>query len=109
MIQTLRGYGIECLEDILLPEDPNKEGKTKGFAFLEFNSHSDAMEAFQRLRKPDAIFGCERSAKVAFAETSMNLSEEIMLQVCWNFFLSPNTVSQNYQNALIFLWCRMDD
>ncbi|KAG6499057.1 hypothetical protein ZIOFF_038813 [Zingiber officinale] len=79
--ETLRGYGVEHLEDILLPEDPKKEGKTKGFAFLEFNSHSDAMEAFQRLRLPDAVFGCERSAKVAFAETSMNLSEEIMLQV----------------------------
>lgn len=86
-------YGVEHLEDILLPEDPKNEGKTKGFAFLEFDSHSDAMEAFQRLRKPDAVFGCERSAKVAFADTSMNLSEEIMLQVCWIFFLSPSTVS----------------
>ncbi|CAL9066719.1 unnamed protein product [Musa banksii] len=81
VIETLKGYGIEQLEDIILPDDPKNEGKTKGFAFLEFNSHSDAMAAFQRLRKPDALFGRDRSAKVSFAENSMHPSEEVTLQV----------------------------
>ncbi|KAG1355309.1 nucleolin [Cocos nucifera] len=81
VLETLKGYGIEQVEHILLPDDPNNEGKIKGFAFLEFNSHSDAMAAFQRLKKPDAVFGCDRSAKVAFAQTPMHPAEEVLLQV----------------------------
>lgn len=38
------------------------------------------MAAFQRLRKPDAVFGRNKSAKVAFAP-SMNPSEEALSQV----------------------------
>lgn len=81
VLDTLKGYGIEQVEHVLLPDDPNNEGKIKGFALLEFNSHSDAMEAFQRLQKPDAVFGCDRSAKVAFAHTPMHPAEEVLLQV----------------------------
>lgn len=81
MVETLKGFGVEGVEHLLLPDDPNNEGKSKGFAFLEFSSHSDAMAAFQRLRKPDAVLGCERSAKVSFAQTPINPSEELLLQV----------------------------
>uniref|UniRef100_A0A1D1XE69 Heterogeneous nuclear ribonucleoprotein Q n=1 Tax=Anthurium amnicola TaxID=1678845 RepID=A0A1D1XE69_9ARAE len=80
VLETLKGFGVST-EEVLLPDDPQKEGNNKGFAFLEFDSHSDAMAAFQRLRKPDAIFGCDRSAKVAFAQFSMHPSEEVMSQV----------------------------
>ncbi|KAK9292558.1 hypothetical protein L1049_020532 [Liquidambar formosana] len=39
------------------------------------------MAAFQRLRKPDAVFGHDRSAKVAFAQTPMHPNEEIISQI----------------------------
>ncbi|XP_072988164.1 uncharacterized protein [Typha latifolia] len=81
VVETLKSFGVEEVLHIVLPLDPNKEMKTKGFAFLEFASHSDAMLAFQRLRKPDALFGCDRSAKVAFAQTPINPNEELLLQV----------------------------
>nr|CAD1844350.1 unnamed protein product [Ananas comosus var. bracteatus] len=81
VVETLKGFGVEGVEHLLLPDDPNNEGKSKGFAFLEFSSHSDAMAAFQRLRKPDAVLGCDRSAKVSFAQTPINPSEELLLQV----------------------------
>lgn len=81
MVETLKGFGVEGVEHLDLPDDPNNEGKSKGFAFLEFSSHSDAMAAFQRLRKPDAVLGCDRSAKVSFAQTPINPSEELLLQV----------------------------
>lgn len=87
MIETLKGYGIDQYEDVILNNEPKNEGKNKGFAFLEFNSHSDAMEAFHRLQKPDAVFGRDRSAKVAFAETSTNLCEEVLLQVYYLFLI----------------------
>ncbi|XP_058084485.1 uncharacterized protein LOC131232267 isoform X2 [Magnolia sinica] len=80
VLATLKGYGIEQIEEICLPDDPKKEGKSKGFAFLEFSTHSDAMAAFQRLRKPDAVLGRDRSAKVAFAQ-SLHPREEALLQV----------------------------
>ncbi|KAG9445397.1 hypothetical protein H6P81_016737 [Aristolochia fimbriata] len=81
VLETLKGYGVEQIEEIYLPEDPKNEGKSKGFALLEFSTHSDAMAAFQRLRKPDSIFGCDRSARVSFAQSSMHPSEEALSQV----------------------------
>ncbi|XP_059666991.1 uncharacterized protein LOC132312588 isoform X2 [Cornus florida] len=81
VLNTLKSYGIEHIEEIHVPDDPKKEGNIKGFALLEFSTHSDAMSAFQRLRKPDAVFGCNRSAKVAFAQTPMPHSEDVMSQV----------------------------
>ncbi|KAL6004824.1 hypothetical protein ACLOJK_005380 [Asimina triloba] len=80
VLATLKEYGIEQIEEIILPGDPKKEGSSKGFAFLEFGTHSDAMAAFQRLRKPDAVFGSDRSAKIAFAQ-SLHPSKEALLQV----------------------------
>ncbi|KAL7229579.1 hypothetical protein ACSBR2_008146 [Camellia fascicularis] len=81
VLGTLKSYGVENIEEIYLPDDPQKEGKIKGFALLEFSTHSDAMAAFQRLRKPDAVFGRDRSAKVAFAQTPMHPNQEILSQV----------------------------
>ncbi|XP_068634193.1 polyadenylate-binding protein, cytoplasmic and nuclear-like isoform X2 [Aristolochia californica] len=81
VLETLKAYGVEQIEEIYLPEDPKNEGKSKGFALLEFGTHSDAMTAFQRLRKPDAVFGCDRSARVSFAQSSMHPSEEALSQV----------------------------
>ncbi|XP_024963625.1 RNA-binding protein 28-like isoform X1 [Cynara cardunculus var. scolymus] len=72
VLQQLKHYGIEHIKVIRLPEDPRIEGKIKGFAFLEFSAHADAVAAFQRLRKPDAIFGRDISAKVAFAQAPLD-------------------------------------
>ncbi|KAK2971743.1 hypothetical protein RJ640_022882 [Escallonia rubra] len=81
VLETLKRYGIEHIEEIHLPRDPKNEGKIRGFAHLEFSTHSDAMAAFQRLRKPDADFGRDRSAKVAFTQTPMQPNEEVLAQV----------------------------
>ncbi|KAK9092612.1 hypothetical protein Syun_027523 [Stephania yunnanensis] len=42
----------------------DEEGKSIGYALLEFKTHSDAMSAFQWLKQRDALFGRDRSAKV---------------------------------------------
>ncbi|KAF8413045.1 hypothetical protein HHK36_001019 [Tetracentron sinense] len=81
VLETLKSFGIEQIEDMQFPDDPKIQGKSKGFALLEFSTHSDAMAAFQRLRKPDAVFGCDRSATVAFAQTPIRPSEEALSQV----------------------------
>lgn len=79
----MRSCGIKHIKEIYRPEDPISEGKYKGFVLLVFSNHVDAMSAFQRLRKHDAIFGCGRSARVAFARSSMHPSDESLLQVRW--------------------------
>lgn len=80
--QKLKDYGIEGVENINLVADAQNEGLSRGFAFLEFSSHVEAMHAYKRLQKPDAIFGHqERTAKVAFAEPLQEPDPEIMAQV----------------------------
>lgn len=80
--QKLKDYGIEGVEHITLVPDAQHEGLSRGFAFLEFSCHGDAMVAYKRLQKPDVIFGhAEQTAKVAFAEPAREPDPEIMAQV----------------------------
>lgn len=79
--EKLKLYGIENVEDLTLVEDSNNEGKNRGFAFLEFSSRSEAMDAFKRLQKRDVLLGVERPAKVSFADSFIDPGDEIMAQV----------------------------
>ncbi|KAF5735967.1 putative RNA binding protein [Tripterygium wilfordii] len=80
--QKLKDYGVEGVENITLVADVQHEGKSRGFAFIEFSCHNDAMLAYKRLQKPDAIFGHpERTVKVAFAEPLREPDPEVMSQV----------------------------
>ncbi|KAK7360169.1 hypothetical protein VNO77_02150 [Canavalia gladiata] len=80
--QKLKDYAVEGVENITLVPDVQHEGLSRGFAFLEFSCHADAMLAYKRLQKPDVIFGhAERTAKVAFAEPIREPDPEIMAQV----------------------------
>ncbi|KAM7494592.1 hypothetical protein LguiB_029201 [Lonicera macranthoides] len=65
VLEKLKVYGIEEIVDIQLPDDQN----TRGYILLKFSNHTNAMEAHRRLSMPDAVFGCDRSAKVAFRHT----------------------------------------
>ncbi|XP_022741379.1 nucleolin-like isoform X2 [Durio zibethinus] len=80
--QKLKEYGIEGVENITLVPDVQHEGLSRGFAFLEFSCHTDAMLAYKRLQKSDVVFGHpERTAKVAFAEPLREPDPEIMATV----------------------------
>ncbi|GAV74359.1 RRM_1 domain-containing protein/RRM_6 domain-containing protein, partial [Cephalotus follicularis] len=80
--QKLKEYGVEGVENITLVSDVQHEGRSRGFAFLDFSCHHDAMLAYKRLQKPDVVFGhLERTAKVAFAEPLREPDPEIMAQV----------------------------
>lgn len=80
--QKLKEYGIEGVERITLVADPRHEGLSRGFSFVEFSSHGEAMSAYKRLQKPDAVFGHpERTAKVAFAEPLREPDPDVMAQV----------------------------
>ncbi|XP_077231269.1 uncharacterized protein LOC143864250 isoform X2 [Tasmannia lanceolata] len=80
--RKLKEYGVEGVENITLVGDTQNEGLSRGFAFVEFSCHEDAMLAYKRLQKPDVIFGhAERTAKVAFAEPIREPDAEVMAQV----------------------------
>ncbi|XP_042483658.1 nucleolin-like [Macadamia integrifolia] len=79
--EKLKHYGVENVDDLTLVEDSNNEGMNRGFAFLEFSSRSDAMDAYKRLQKRDVVFGVDRPARVSFADSSAEPDDEIMAQV----------------------------
>ncbi|KAM0885313.1 hypothetical protein ACQ4PT_030403 [Festuca glaucescens] len=80
--RRLSDYGVQGVESLTLVPDTQNDGKSWGFAFLEFSCHADAMLAFKRLQQPDALFGHpERTAKVAFAEPIKEPDAEVMAQV----------------------------
>ncbi|KAM0885316.1 hypothetical protein ACQ4PT_030405 [Festuca glaucescens] len=80
--RRLSDYGVQGVESLTLVPDTQNDGKSQGFAFLEFSCHADAMLAFKRLQQPDALFGHpERTAKVAFAELIKEPDAEVMAQV----------------------------
>ncbi|KAF7130208.1 hypothetical protein RHSIM_Rhsim10G0213500 [Rhododendron simsii] len=80
--QKLEDYGVRGVQNITLVADARHEGLSRGFAFIEFSCHADAMLAYKRLQKPDVIFGhTERTAKVAFAEPLREPDPDVMAQV----------------------------
>lgn len=81
--EKLKYYGVDNIDDLTLVEDSNNEGMNRGFAFLEFSSRSDAMDAFKRLQKRDVVFGVDRPAKVSFADSFIDPGDEIMAQVMY--------------------------
>ncbi|KAE9611198.1 putative RNA recognition motif domain-containing protein [Lupinus albus] len=79
--EKLKHYGVTNVEDVTLVEDSNDKGMSRGFAFLEFSSRSEAMDAFKRLQKRDIVFGVDKPVKVSFADSFIDPGDEIMAQV----------------------------
>ncbi|KAL4320489.1 hypothetical protein HN51_003480 [Arachis hypogaea] len=52
----LRHYGVRNFENLALVEDSNNEGMNRGFAILDFSSHSKARKAYTQLQKRDEFF-----------------------------------------------------
>ncbi|XP_047327971.1 uncharacterized protein LOC124931527 [Impatiens glandulifera] len=82
IMQKLKEHGIESILYMKLVSDPWQEWLNRGFAFLQFLCHAEAMLAFKRLQKPDDVFGhAKRTAKVAFAEPLNEPNPDVMAQV----------------------------
>ncbi|KAG9130608.1 hypothetical protein Leryth_011859 [Lithospermum erythrorhizon] len=77
----LKHCGVENVDDLTLVEDSSDPGMNRGFAFLEFSSRADAMDAFKLLQKRDIFLGVDRPAKVSFADSFIDPGDEIMAQV----------------------------
>eukprot|EP00262_Sarcandra_glabra_P021320 TRINITY_DN8956_c0_g1_i2.p1 TRINITY_DN8956_c0_g1~~TRINITY_DN8956_c0_g1_i2.p1 ORF type:complete len:665 (+),score=148.07 TRINITY_DN8956_c0_g1_i2:233-2227(+) len=80
LVEKLKPYELENLEEVHLIDDPINKGKNRGYAFLDFSTHMDAVSACIKLQKADVFFGTDVRAEVAFSK-SAEPDEEVMSQV----------------------------
>ncbi|KAF6136202.1 hypothetical protein GIB67_001611 [Kingdonia uniflora] len=81
LVQKLNSYELQNLLDVQLIEDPSDKSKNRGYAFLNFSTHMDAVAASNKLQRGDAFFGTSVRADVAFAISAVEPDEEVMAQV----------------------------
>ncbi|RID61292.1 hypothetical protein BRARA_E00453 [Brassica rapa] len=79
--EKLKHYGVESMDEIALVEDSNNANMNRGYAFLDFASRSDAVDAHKRLIRKEVVFGLEKPAKVSFADSFLDPEDEMMAQV----------------------------
>ncbi|GKA30845.1 heterogeneous nuclear ribonucleoprotein Q-like protein [Tanacetum coccineum] len=79
--EKLMRYGIHKFVELPLVEDAKSVGMNQGFAFLDFPTRPDTLEACRRLQKRDVIFGTDRTTRIAFADTLIEHDDEVMAQV----------------------------
>eukprot|EP00250_Pteridium_aquilinum_P008297 c17831_g2_i1 orf=3-2219(-) len=81
VLQKLKEFGINGVEELTLIGDPQNEALNRGYAFLELATHYDAVNAFQRLQRPGVMFGYDRPAKVSWAQPLNEADASTMSQV----------------------------
>ncbi|KAL5726829.1 hypothetical protein ACHQM5_000079 [Ranunculus cassubicifolius] len=81
LVERLRPFELENLDDVHLIEDPRDRRKNRGYAFLNFSTHMDAVAACNKLQKGSLYLGTTTRADIAFAKSAVEPDEEIMSQV----------------------------
>ncbi|RZC91475.1 hypothetical protein C5167_027536 [Papaver somniferum] len=81
LVEKLKSYDLENLEQVDLIEDPNESGRNRGYAFLSFSTHMDAVAACSKLHKLNPHFGKSVRADIAFAKSAVEPDEDVMAQV----------------------------
>ncbi|KAK1304481.1 Polyadenylate-binding protein 5 [Acorus calamus] len=79
--EKLKSLGLEKIEEVHLMNDPNMKGMNRGYAFLDFRSHMDAVAGCIKLQRQDAFFGTDARAVVSFSMSACEPDEEVMAQV----------------------------
>jgi len=80
LAEKLEPFKLENLDRINLIEHPEKKGKNRGYAFLDFRTHVDAVAAFVKLQKRDLYLGTDFRAHISFSNT-LSQDDEIMEKV----------------------------
>ncbi|KAF9616445.1 hypothetical protein IFM89_029699 [Coptis chinensis] len=81
LVEKLQPYELENLEDVHVIEDPKDRKRNRGYAFLNFSTHMDAVAACNKLQKGSLYLGTTVRADVAFAKSAVEPDEQIMSQV----------------------------
>ncbi|KQK16423.1 nucleolin [Brachypodium distachyon] len=80
LAENLKTFELENLEDINLIEHPDRKGKNRGYAFLDFSSHVDAVAGFLKLQKRDLYLGTDIKAQISFSNT-ISQDDKVMEKV----------------------------
>ncbi|KAL5982890.1 hypothetical protein ACLOJK_016969 [Asimina triloba] len=87
LVEKLKVYELENLEEVHLIDDPNNKGRNRGYAFLGFSTHNDAVAACTKLQKRSVFFGTDVRAEVAFAKSAVEPDEDFMAQFTVSFII----------------------
>ncbi|XP_062187246.1 uncharacterized protein LOC133890742 isoform X2 [Phragmites australis] len=80
LAEKLKPFELENLDRINLIEHPERKGKNRGYAFLDFRTHVDAVAGFLKLQKEDLYLGTDFRAHVSFSNT-LSQDDEVMEKV----------------------------
>ncbi|KAL6871545.1 hypothetical protein ACP4OV_014374 [Aristida adscensionis] len=80
LAEKLKPFHLENLDRINLIEHPERKGKNRGYAFLDFKTNVDAAAAFLKLQKRDLYLGTDFRAQVSFSKTPSQ-DDEVMEKV----------------------------
>ncbi|CAL5080040.1 unnamed protein product [Urochloa decumbens] len=80
LAETLKPFELDNLDRINLIEHPEKRGKNRGYAFLDFRTRVDAVAAFLKLQERDLYLGTDFRAQISFSNT-LSQDDEIMEKV----------------------------
>ncbi|OEL14469.1 hypothetical protein BAE44_0024513 [Dichanthelium oligosanthes] len=80
LAEKLEPFELENLDRINLIEHPERRGKNRGYAFLDFRTHVDAVAAFLKLQERDLYLGTDFRAHISFSNT-LSQDDEIMEKV----------------------------
>jgi len=80
LAEKLKPFELENLDRINLIEHPERKGKNRGYAFLDFRTHVDAVAAFLKLQEKDLYLGTDFRAHISFSNT-LSQDDEIMEKV----------------------------
>jgi hypothetical protein len=80
LVEKLKPFELDNLDRINLIEHPEKRGKNRGYAFLDFRTHVDAVAAFLKLQERDLFLGTDFRAHISFSNT-LSQDDEIMEKV----------------------------
>ncbi|KAK1324467.1 Polyadenylate-binding protein 5 [Acorus calamus] len=79
--EKLKSLRLEKIEEVHLMNDPHMKGMNRGYAFLDFRTHMDAVAGCIKLQRQDAFFGTDARAVVSFSMSACEPDEEVMAQV----------------------------
>ncbi|KAJ1288494.1 hypothetical protein BS78_02G093900 [Paspalum vaginatum] len=80
LAEKLKPFELENLDRINLIEHPERKGKNRGYAFLDFRRHVDAVDAFLKLQRRDLYLGTDFRAHISFSNT-LSQDDEVMEKV----------------------------
>lgn len=87
LVEKLKAHDLHNLEEVHLLEDRHCKGRNRGYAFFDFSTHMDAVDAYNKLQRKNVYLGVDVRVQVTFATTSP--AGKSMEKVVWRLVNLP--------------------